>query len=322
MKPANNQRRRNYHQTPLAHRQRQLPPLQDVRFDDSIPPESKISLQMQIIKQESEQDRKAKFEEDWELDSRSPTPVASSSPEQSIGTSMPGLSQTFDDLSFYTTHDNMLSQPNAWGSTGQYPGGYASSSSSSQSYYGRPTLATGRSQQNLPSLTEINLTRSTPSYSSRSQLPRQQPNGYYSSPSDALDIAYNKTPQTSYAPSFTHTQYSTPRTTYPLNTTSGLATSYTTLDQWSPVDPYCTYPNGHSWPPSMACQTGGNYVSSDTSSMGTRRRRGNLPKHVTDILRAWFQEHLDHPYPTDEDKQMLIGKTHLTISQVSHTRRK
>jgi hypothetical protein len=26
----------------------------------------------------------------------------------------------------------------------------------------------------------------------------------------------------------------------------------------------------------------------------TKRRRGNLPKPVTDILRAWFHEHLDH----------------------------
>lgn len=316
MNLANNQLRRGCYQTPLAYRQRQLPPLQDVRFDDSIPPESKISLQMQIIKQEGEQDTRSKFEKDWELDSRSPTPVASSSPEQCIDTSMPGLSQTFDDLSFYTTTDNMLSQPNVWGSAGQYPGGYVSSPSSSQSYYGRPTLATGRSQQSLPRITEINLTQSTPSYSPRSQVPRQQPNGFYSSPTDPLDITYNKTPQSSYASSFAQTQYSTPRSTYPINTASGLATSYTTLDQWSPVEPYCTYPNGHSWPPSMSCQTGSGYVNSDTASMGTRRRRGNLPKHVTDILRAWFQEHLDHPYPTDEDKQMLIVKTQLTISQV------
>lgn len=234
---------------------------------------------------------------------------------------MPGLSQTFDDLSFYTTNDNMLSQPNSWSSNGQYSnGGYASSTSSSQSYYGRPPLSTGRSQQNLPSLTEINLTQSTPSYSSRSQLPRQQPNGvgyHSSSPTDPLDISYAKTPNTSYAPSFTHAQYSTPRTTYPINTAAGLPTGYNTLDQWSPVDPYCAYPNGHSWPPSMACQSSNGYIGSDTASIGSRRRRGNLPKHVTDVLKAWFSDHLDHPYPSDTDKQMLIAKTHLTISQVS-----
>lgn len=48
-----------------------------------------------------------------------------------------------------------------------------------------------------------------------------------------------------------------------------------------------------------------------------RRRRGNLPKPVTDILRGWFHEHLDHPYPTEEDKQAFAARTGLTINQVS-----
>jgi hypothetical protein len=47
-----------------------------------------------------------------------------------------------------------------------------------------------------------------------------------------------------------------------------------------------------------------------------RRRRGNLPKQITDILRIWLQEHLDHPYPSDEQKQVFIQRTGLTISQV------
>ena len=49
----------------------------------------------------------------------------------------------------------------------------------------------------------------------------------------------------------------------------------------------------------------------------SKRRRGNLPKPVTDILRAWFHEHLDHPYPSEEDKQMFMTRTGLSISQVS-----
>lgn len=48
-----------------------------------------------------------------------------------------------------------------------------------------------------------------------------------------------------------------------------------------------------------------------------RRRRGNLPKPVTDILRRWLQDHLDHPYPSDEQKQVFIQRTGLSISQVS-----
>ncbi|RJE25489.1 transcription factor [Aspergillus sclerotialis] len=50
----------------------------------------------------------------------------------------------------------------------------------------------------------------------------------------------------------------------------------------------------------------------------SKRRRGNLPKPVTDILRAWFHEHLDHPYPSEEDKQMFMTRTGLSISQISN----
>lgn len=47
-----------------------------------------------------------------------------------------------------------------------------------------------------------------------------------------------------------------------------------------------------------------------------KRRRGNLPKAVTDTLRHWFHDHVAHPYPTEEEKQMLMDRTGLTISQV------
>lgn len=58
-------------------------------------------------------------------------------------------------------------------------------------------------------------------------------------------------------------------------------------------------------------------VLGDPVDPRNKRRRGNLPKPVTDILRSWFLEHLDHPYPSEEDKQMFITRTGLTISQVS-----
>lgn len=57
-------------------------------------------------------------------------------------------------------------------------------------------------------------------------------------------------------------------------------------------------------------------VLGDSNDPRSKRRRGNLPKQVTDILRAWFHDHLDHPYPTEEDKQMFIARTGLSISQV------
>lgn len=60
-------------------------------------------------------------------------------------------------------------------------------------------------------------------------------------------------------------------------------------------------------------------IMGDPIDPKTKRRRGNLPKPVTDILRAWFHEHLDHPYPSEEDKQMFMTRTGLSISQVGRT---
>lgn len=50
----------------------------------------------------------------------------------------------------------------------------------------------------------------------------------------------------------------------------------------------------------------------------TRRRRGNLPKEATLILKKWFQAHAPSPYPTDEEKNHLAGVTGLTQSQISN----
>lgn len=47
-----------------------------------------------------------------------------------------------------------------------------------------------------------------------------------------------------------------------------------------------------------------------------KKRRGNLPKPVTDRLRRWFNEHIAHPYPTEHEKQMLMHETGLAIGQV------
>lgn len=72
--------------------------------------------------------------------------------------------------------------------------------------------------------------------------------------------------------------------------------------------------SSQSLPPSQQSNFG---ILGDSVDSKNKRRRGNLPKPVTDILRAWFHEHLDHPYPSEEDKQMFMTRTGLTISQVS-----
>ncbi|KAI4155915.1 MAG: hypothetical protein LQ340_000641 [Diploschistes diacapsis] len=55
---------------------------------------------------------------------------------------------------------------------------------------------------------------------------------------------------------------------------------------------------------------------SDYGDGNKKRRRGNLPKHVTDILRSWFQDHIAHPYPTEDEKVGLMQMTGLSMSQV------
>lgn len=48
-----------------------------------------------------------------------------------------------------------------------------------------------------------------------------------------------------------------------------------------------------------------------------RKRRGNLPKETTDKLRAWFVAHLQHPYPTEDEKQDLMRQTGLQMSALT-----
>ncbi|CEP15433.1 hypothetical protein [Parasitella parasitica] len=54
------------------------------------------------------------------------------------------------------------------------------------------------------------------------------------------------------------------------------------------------------------------------SANNGRRRRGNLPKSVTAILKQWLIDHSRHPYPTEEEKRSLRLKTELTLNQISN----
>lgn len=213
---------------------------------------------------------------------------------------MPALTLKCDDLSYRPYEDDMLTHSSGWGSASQYSNSATSyaSSTSSPGYYNRPPVPQSR-QQNLPSLSEIQLTQSTPAYR---QPPMNRQPYFCTSPTEPLDITYTKAPNT-FGPGIYN---QTPRAQYTMPGSEYGSSMYD----------YQCYPNGTSWPPSMQCASG--YVGSDTASIHSgRRRRGNLPKHVTDILRSWFQDHLEHPYPTEDDKQMLMHKTELTIQQVS-----
>ncbi|KAF8333427.1 uncharacterized protein EI90DRAFT_2916399 [Cantharellus anzutake] len=48
------------------------------------------------------------------------------------------------------------------------------------------------------------------------------------------------------------------------------------------------------------------------------KKRGKLPKEVTETLKTWLMAHKSHPYPTEDEKKMLCDKTQLNMSQVSN----
>ncbi|RCN47027.1 homeobox domain protein [Ancylostoma caninum] len=49
----------------------------------------------------------------------------------------------------------------------------------------------------------------------------------------------------------------------------------------------------------------------------TKRRR-NFSKEATAILQEYYENHLAHPYPTEEEKAVLAEKCHISVQQVSN----
>lgn len=47
-----------------------------------------------------------------------------------------------------------------------------------------------------------------------------------------------------------------------------------------------------------------------------RKRRGNLPKEATNLLKEWFAANRSSPYPTEEQKMQLCTRTGLSLNQV------
>ena len=49
-----------------------------------------------------------------------------------------------------------------------------------------------------------------------------------------------------------------------------------------------------------------------------RQQRVNLPKDAKDYLSAWLYNHLDNPYPSEDEKKSLAQSTSLTFDQVNN----
>lgn len=74
----------------------------------------------------------------------------------------------------------------------------------------------------------------------------------------------------------------------------------------------------HTSPPTMVPPPNTTTTTNNTNTTNNKKRRGNLPKQVTEILRSWLDSHIQHPYPTDEEKSELMKQTGLTLNQVSN----
>jgi len=48
------------------------------------------------------------------------------------------------------------------------------------------------------------------------------------------------------------------------------------------------------------------------------RRRSHFLKATTDRLKQWLLDHIDHPYPSEEEKISLSSETGLTIKQINY----
>lgn len=90
--------------------------------------------------------------------------------------------------------------------------------------------------------------------------------------------------------------------------------SYSGPSSYSMTHERSPFSVGHHPYPGSGYSYGGmeNEVLNDAKQ---RKRRGNLPKETTDKLRAWFIQHLQHPYPTEDEKQDLMRQTNLQMSK-------
>jgi len=50
---------------------------------------------------------------------------------------------------------------------------------------------------------------------------------------------------------------------------------------------------------------------------GGTKKRQNFPREVTQVLMDWLITHFDHPYPSEQEKEMLGQKLGLKVSQIS-----
>ncbi|KAI7877591.1 hypothetical protein K492DRAFT_171616 [Lichtheimia hyalospora FSU 10163] len=106
------------------------------------------------------------------------------------------------------------------------------------------------------------------------------------------------------------TQKQTQNTTLPFRLESPLVspTASTSTSSWSSTTCEYQQPQRH--------YTSQQHPQPRAST--SKRRRGNLPKQVTEYLKSWLVDHKQHPYPSEKEKLHLAQQTGLTVNQISN----
>lgn len=60
------------------------------------------------------------------------------------------------------------------------------------------------------------------------------------------------------------------------------------------------------------------FQNMDAGEPSSKKRRGNLPKWKTDLMKRWYEAHIKNPYPNDQEKRELMAATDLTLEQVAN----
>jgi hypothetical protein len=137
---------------------------------------------------------------------------------------------------------------------------------------------------------------------------------YNTSPQAPTPMDYNVRPQqTFYGSDISSTYPGAHRNSY---TAEKYTSPYPSQGYGSRHSTYGYHQRYHQDFSSPMHHTGMVYPPMDQDGRSGKKRRGNLPKHTTDTLRGWLLEHVNHPYPTEEEKQQLMSVTGLTMSQV------
>ena len=167
--------------------------------------------------------------------------------------------------------------------------------------------------------------------------PQQLPPHHHYSPPHHQSPAYNfppidhhaRRPQLHINPPPEHQRVQV--ASYPTPTTASTMSNQSSYSSSSSSTSYHPYPNpapslrdhGYRPPPTSVAPPPPPppVVTPATlaAAVGTQqRRRGKLPKPVTEFLKKWLLAHTDHPYPTEDEKKWLCSETGLSMSQVSN----